>query len=70
MFAMPKAAGLNELVQGGQLYWAFPFSKGSLVILFNFKQVADQIWLVQRPPHKFLIFFYKFSTNKKGSKLF
>jgi len=24
-------ADLNKLVQGGQLYWAFPFSKGSLV---------------------------------------
>jgi len=21
---------LNKLVQGGQLYWAFPFSKGSV----------------------------------------
>ncbi len=31
MFAMPKAADLNELVEVGQLYWAFPFSKVSLV---------------------------------------
>jgi hypothetical protein len=31
MFAISKAADLNQLVQGGQLYWAFPFSKGSLV---------------------------------------
>ncbi len=31
MFTMPKAADLNEQVQGGQLYWAFHFSKGSLV---------------------------------------
>jgi hypothetical protein len=27
MFAVSKAADLNKLVQGGQLYWAFPFSK-------------------------------------------
>ena len=26
-----KGADLNQLVQGGQLYWDFPFSKGSLV---------------------------------------
>ncbi len=30
MFAISKAANLNSLVQGGQLYLAFPFSKGSL----------------------------------------
>jgi len=32
MFAISKAAAdLNFLlVQGGQLYWAFPFRKGSL----------------------------------------
>jgi len=28
---MSKVADLNQLVQGGQLYWAFPFSKGSLL---------------------------------------
>jgi len=26
MFSVSKAADLNLLVQGGQLYWAFPFS--------------------------------------------
>ncbi len=31
MFVMSKATNLNYLVQGGQLYWAFPFCKGSLV---------------------------------------
>ncbi len=31
MFAMSKAAYLYKLVQGGQLYWALPFSKASLV---------------------------------------
>jgi hypothetical protein len=31
MFAMPKVADLNDLLQGGQLYWAFPFSKGSMI---------------------------------------
>ncbi len=31
MFAFSKAAVLNSLVQGGQQYWTFPFSKGSLV---------------------------------------
>ncbi len=30
MFAMPKTADLNFLVQGGQLYWAILFSNGSL----------------------------------------
>jgi hypothetical protein len=30
-----KAANLNQLVQGGQLYWAFPFSKDSLLICFE-----------------------------------
>jgi hypothetical protein len=30
MFALSKAANLNQLVQGGQLYRAFPFSKVSL----------------------------------------
>jgi hypothetical protein len=31
MFALSKAADLNKLGQGGQLYRAFPFSKDSLV---------------------------------------
>jgi len=31
MFAISKAAGLNYLVQGGQLYRAFPFNKVSLM---------------------------------------
>jgi hypothetical protein len=31
MFEMSKTAGLNWLVQGGQLYRAFPFGKGSAV---------------------------------------
>jgi hypothetical protein len=32
MFTMPKAADLNEFIEGGQLYWAFLFfSKDSLV---------------------------------------
>ncbi len=30
-FAISKTADLNQLVQGGQLYRAFPFIKGSLV---------------------------------------
>ncbi len=30
MFVVPKAAELNELEQGGQLYLTFPLSKGSL----------------------------------------
>jgi hypothetical protein len=29
--AISKAADLNLSVQGGQLYWFFPFSKDSLV---------------------------------------
>jgi len=29
-----KAADLDYLVQGGQLYTAFPFSKGSVVFTF------------------------------------
>ncbi len=35
MFAVSKAADLNQLVQGGQLYWAIPFNKGSLAPLFQ-----------------------------------
>jgi hypothetical protein len=30
MFVLSKAANLNKLAYEGQLYWAFPFSKGSL----------------------------------------
>jgi hypothetical protein len=30
MFALSKAVDLSGLLHGGQLYWAFPFSKGSL----------------------------------------
>ncbi len=33
MFSLSKAADLNRLVQGGQLYLAITFSKGSLVLL-------------------------------------
>ncbi len=32
MFALSKAADPNQLVHGGQLYWALPFSKTSLVL--------------------------------------
>ncbi len=35
MCSISKAADLNYLVQGGQLYRAFPFSKGSLAIHFE-----------------------------------
>ncbi len=28
MFELKKQANINMLVQGGQLYWAFPFIKG------------------------------------------
>jgi hypothetical protein len=31
MFALSKAADLKLLLQGGQMYWAFPFGKGSLI---------------------------------------
>ncbi len=31
IFCIIKAADLNYLVQGGQRYWSFPSSKGSLV---------------------------------------
>ena len=31
MFIMSKEVDLNQLVQGGQLYRAFPFSNASLV---------------------------------------
>ncbi len=46
MFALSKAANLIKLGQGGQLYWAFPFSKGSLAKVWVpsfFKQVQGQI---------------------------
>ncbi len=35
---MLKAADLNQLVQGGQLYWAFHFSKDSLL---NYSKVSS-----------------------------
>jgi hypothetical protein len=28
IFALPKSGDLNQLSQGGQVYWALPFSKG------------------------------------------
>ncbi len=31
MFSLSKGADLNYLVQGGHVYWAFPFSKCSLL---------------------------------------
>jgi hypothetical protein len=37
MFSILKGATLNFLVQGGQLYWAFHFSKTSVVKLNIFK---------------------------------
>jgi hypothetical protein len=48
MFAKSKAADLNQLVQGVQLYWTFPFSKGSLlelkhIILHKIKLVLRQV---------------------------
>jgi hypothetical protein len=52
MFATPKAADLKELVQGGQVYRTFPFSKGSLVtdllrlllVRFNGSRVTRRLW--------------------------
>jgi hypothetical protein len=44
MFAISEAADANYLVQGGQLYWALPFSKGSLPTTFP-------TWLLHRSPH-------------------
>jgi hypothetical protein len=35
-FSKYEAAGLNLFVWGGQPYWAFPFSKGSLVWLLKY----------------------------------
>jgi hypothetical protein len=35
MFAVSKSADLNQLLQGGKLYWAFPFSKGSLILVIR-----------------------------------
>ncbi len=38
MFAILKAVALNYLIQGGQLYWSFPFSKSSVMSnYFTFK---------------------------------
>jgi len=34
MFVISKAAYLNQLVQGGQLYRTFPFRKGSLAYYY------------------------------------
>jgi len=40
MFAISKAADRNQLVLWGQLYWPFPFSKGSLLPCNALKQVV------------------------------
>jgi hypothetical protein len=52
MFELLEAADINCFVQGGQLYWPFPFSKGSLAILtphFTHKAKWD-IYLRPPPP--------------------
>ncbi len=36
MFAVSKAAYIDSLVQGSQRYWAFPFSKISLLLVVDF----------------------------------
>ncbi len=53
MFAISKAADLNQLVQGGHLYWAFPFSNSSLlsepkIFIFN-QKVSFNIVLTRFP---------------------
>ncbi len=62
MFELSKVADLNELVQGGQLYCAFPFSKGSLSKVSNFadRTIPDTICLgvrvnqcIRFPPNVF-----------------
>ncbi len=40
MFSISKVADLNKLVQGGQLYWAFPFSSCFLVQLLLLASVT------------------------------
>ncbi len=39
MFAISKAADWICQVQGGKLYWAFPFSKGSLAGLLHYTSI-------------------------------
>ncbi len=51
MFAVSKAADLNQLGQGGQLYWTFPFSKVSLVrVLLYSRVVRSSSWLYLHDP--------------------
>ncbi len=45
MFALLKAADLNLLVQGGQLYRAFPFSKGQQTKINETKMSVDEMTL-------------------------
>ncbi len=51
MFDVSKAADLSLLVLGGDLYWAFPFGKCSLVRLTEkgngVRKVATQIFIVR-----------------------
>ena len=42
MFSILKAADLNDLVQGGQLYWAFPFTKGSMMKFIHSGQISGR----------------------------
>ncbi len=49
MFALSKAADLNWLVQGGQLYWAFPFSKVSVPKLFTVYILVPWIGSLSNP---------------------
>jgi len=51
MFALSKAADIDKLVQGGQLYRGFSFSKGSLstltcVLPYKFSIVASVLGIV------------------------
>ncbi len=42
MLASQKAVDLNQLVQGGQLYYVFPCSKGSLAYLCSHSLLEAQ----------------------------
>jgi hypothetical protein len=60
MFELSKAADLNLLVQGGHLYWAFHFSKGSLPNIYTKTLVC--LWIIFST--------IKFHLNNLGTELY
>ncbi len=61
-----KGAGLNWLVQGGQIHWTFPFSKGSLAsdMLTNIRQGQKCL------PETNTLAYFSWRINTRGKKKF